>query len=198
MRRFFLLCLFCGGLLLAGAVQPVQAQTPQEYSAIDRVTPLKWANSLIFYAALAYLIYRFGPPFFNARSADIQKAIKDATGLKLQGEFRRSEADKKMATLPAEIEKIRRQHDESLAREYERVQAETEAEIRHIHANITAEIAALRKEGTRRIRRHTAASAVDLAERRLRNRLAAASSNNVADFLDAVERGREQGRRGTV
>lgn len=188
MRRFVLSLAFGCALLLFGDVHSANAQSPQEYSAIDRLTPLRWANWLIFAAGLGYLIYRYGPPFFNARSADIQKAIQDATGLKLQGDFRRSEADKKMATLPAEIEKIRRQNEESLAREHERVLRETEAEIQHIHANIAAEIAALRLEGTQRLRRHTAESAIALAERRLRDRLVSEQGNFVPDFLQAVER----------
>lgn len=191
MRRFVLSLAF-GCALLFGDVHSANAQSPQEYSAIDRLTPLRWANWLIFAAGLGYLIYRYGPPFFNARSADIQKAIQEATGLKLQGDFRRSEADKKMATLPAEIEKIRRQNEESLAHEHERVLRETEAEIEHIHANIAAEISALRLEGAQRLRRHTAESAIALAERRLRDRLLSEHDNFVPDFLQAVERDGKQ------
>ncbi|HSU30079.1 MAG TPA: hypothetical protein VLJ11_02490 [Bryobacteraceae bacterium] len=192
MRRFVLSLAFGCALLLFGNVRSANAQSSQEYSAIDRLTPLRWANWLIFAAGLGYLIYRYGPPFFNARSADIQKAIQEATGLKLQGDFRRSEADKKMATLPAEIEKVRRQNEESLAREHERVLRETEAEIQHIHANIAAEISALRLEGAQRLRRHTAESAIALAERRLRDRLVSEPDNFVPDFLQAVERDRKQ------
>lgn len=192
MRRFVLSLAFGCALLLFGNVSSANAQSSQEYSAIDRLTPLRWANWLIFAAGLGYLIYRYGPPFFNARSADIQKAIQEATGLKLQGDFRRSEADKKMATLPAEIEKVRRQNEESLAREHERVLRETEAEIQHIHANIAAEISALRLEGAQRLRRHTAESAIALAERRLRDRLVSEPDNFVPDFLQAVERDRKQ------
>ena len=195
MRRLILSALFCSGLFLVCGVTPAKAQDAQEYSAIDKVTPLKWANSIIFFAGLAYLIYRYGPPFFNARSADIQKAIEEATGLKLQGEFRRSEADRKMATLPAEIQKIQQQHDEALAREYERIQRDTESEVQRIQAAVTAEIAALRKDGTRRIRQHTAESAVNLAERRLQARLASDDGNYLPDFLSAVERGAEPEQR---
>jgi len=191
-RRFVLSLAFGCALLLFGNVRSANAQSSQEYSAIDRLTPLRWANWLIFAAGLGYLIYRYGPPFFNARSADIQKAIQEATGLKLQGDFRRSEADKKMATLPAEIEKVRRQNEESLAREHKRVLRETEAEIQHIHANIAAEISALRLEGAQRLRRHTAESAIALAERRLRDRLVSEPDNFVPDFLQAVERDRKQ------
>ena len=191
MRRLFLFSFVFAGLFLIAAVLPAHAQNPQEYSAIDKVTPLKWANTLIFFAGLAWLIYRYGPSFFDARSADIQKAIEEATGLKLQGDFRRSEADRKMATLPAEVAKIQQQHDEALAREYERVQQDTRSEVQRIHANVTSEIAALRKEEARRIRQRTAASAVDLAERRLQDRTASQGGNDLHDFLDVVQTGVE-------
>ena len=189
MRRFaLLLCLFAGLFFFAGSI-PAHAQTTQEYSEMDKVTPLKWANSLIFLIGLGYLIYRYGPAFFNARSADIQKAIEEATGLKLQGEFRRSEADRRMATLPAEIAKIQRQHDEALAREYERIQQDTKAEAQRIHSVVTSEIAALRKEEARRIRQRTAASAVALAERRLESRATSERSNDLDDFFSAIQAG---------
>jgi F0F1-type ATP synthase membrane subunit b/b' len=187
-RRLVLSATFGCALLFLGDARLAKAQSPQEYSAIDRLTPLRWANWFIFAAGLGYLIYRYGPPFFNARSADIQRTIEEATGLKLQGDFRRSEADRKMATLPAEIEKIRRQNDENLAREHERVLRETEAEIQHIHSNIDAEISALRLEGAQRLRRHTAEAAIALAERRLRDRLASGQDNFLPDFLNAVKR----------
>lgn len=194
MRRFvLLLCLFAGLFFLAVAT-PAHAQNAQEYSEMDKVTPLKWANSLIFLIGLGYLIYRYGPAFFNARSADIQKAIEEATGLKLQGEFRRSEADRKMATLPAEIAKIQRQHDEALAREYDRIQQDTKAEAQRIHSVVTSEIAALRKEEARRIRQRTAASAVALAERRLEDRAASDRSNDLDDFFHAVQTGPTTGQ----
>ncbi len=195
MRRLTLLTLFCSGLFFVCGLAPAKAQDIQQYSAIDKVTPLKWANSLIFLAGLAYLLYRYAPPFFNARSADIQRTVEEATGLKIQGEFRRSEADRKMATLPSEIQLIQQQHDEAIAREYERMQRDTESEVRRIHANVTAEIAALRNEGTRRMRQRTAASAVDLAERRLQERLESEGGNYLPDFLHAVEHGSERERK---
>ena len=194
MRRLVLFGFVFAGLFLIAAALPAHAQNPEEYSAIDKVTPLKWANTLIFLAGLGWLIYRYGPAFFDARSADIQKAIEEATGLKLQGDFRRSEADRKMATLPAEIAKIQQQHDEALAREYERVQQDTRSEAQRIHANVTSEIAALRKEEARRIRQRTAASAVDLAERRLRERAASEGGNDPHDFLHVVQTGVETPR----
>jgi F0F1-type ATP synthase membrane subunit b/b' len=192
-RRLVLLTFCFAGLFLICGVTPAHAQDAQEYSNIDKITPLKWANSLIFFIGLGYLIYRYGPAFFNARSADIQKAIEEATGLKLQGEFRRSEADRRMATIPAEIAKIQRQHDEALAREYDRVQQDTRSEVLRIHSNVTSEIAALRKEEALRIRQRTAAAAVALAECHLQKRVALDGSNDLDDFLFAVQTSNENG-----
>jgi F0F1-type ATP synthase membrane subunit b/b' len=190
--RFPRLCLLPGLLLSAAAIHAgAQVPNQQETAAIDRVTLWKIANTLIFAAGLGYLIARYAPAFFNARSSEIQKAIQDATGLKIEAEFRSSEIDRKMAGLAEEVKKLRQQYADELQREHERFRHETEAEIEHIHHNVGAEIEALRLEGTHRVRQHTAQLALELAEHRLEDRAAPdAQDDLVHDFVQLVERGR--------
>ena len=94
---------------------------------MDAVTRWKIANTLIFAIGLGYLIAKYAPAFFNARSGEIQKAIQDATGLKIEAEFRSSEIDRKMAGLAEEVKKLRQQYADELEREHERFRHETEA-----------------------------------------------------------------------
>jgi F0F1-type ATP synthase membrane subunit b/b' len=191
--RRFLRFYLVAGLLLSAAAFHAAAEVPnsQETAAIDRVTLWKIANTLIFAAGLGYLVARYAPAFFNARSSEIQKAIQDATGLKIEAEFRSSEIDRKMAGLAEEVKRLRQQYADELQREHERFRHETEAEIQHIHHNVGAEIEALRLEGTQHVRRHTAQLALELAERRLQERAALEQQDNlVQDFVDLVERGR--------
>jgi F0F1-type ATP synthase membrane subunit b/b' len=191
-RRFLRFYLVAGLLLSAAAFHAAaEVPNPQETAAIDRVTLWKIANTLIFAAGLGYLVARYAPAFFNARSSEIQKAIQDATGLKIEAEFRSSEIDRKMAGLAEEVKRLRQQYADELQREHERFRHETEAEIQHIHHNVGAEIEALRLEGTQHVRRHTAQLALELAERRLQERAALEQQDNlVQDFVDLVERGR--------
>src|SRR5581483_9138661 len=151
----------------------------------------KIVNTAIFVIGLAYLIRKYAPAFFNARSADIQKAIKDAMGLKIEAEFRYSEIDRKMATLTDEVKRMRAQSAAEMEREHQRVRNETAMEIEHIHKNVAAEMEALRKEGRRQVRQQTAQLALQLAERRLRDRFASSASEGlVQDFVQLIERGK--------
>jgi F0F1-type ATP synthase membrane subunit b/b' len=189
-RRLRWSCLLAALFLLAAThYAAAQVPTPQETAAMDAVTRWKIANTLIFAIGLGYLIAKYAPAFFNARSSEIQKAIQDATGLKIEAEFRSSEIDRKMAGLAEEVKKLRQQYADELEREHERFRRETDAEVQHIQRNVAAEIEALRLEGTRRVRRHTAQVALELAERRLQERATREPQDDlVQDFVHLVER----------
>lgn len=192
MRRFPWSCLLAG-LFLFAAVFHAAAQIPnqRETAAMDTVTLWKIANTLLFAAGLGYLIAKYAPAFFNARSSEIQKAIQDATGLKIEAEFRSSEIDRKMAGLAEEVKKLREQYAAELEREHQRFRHETEADIAHIHRNVAAEIEALRLEAMRRVRQRTAQLALEVAEHRLQERAGLDREDDlVHDFVQLVERGR--------
>lgn len=165
-------------------------ETPQETAVLDAVTKWKIINTAIFLILFGWMLAKLAPRFFNARSADIQKAIKDATGLRIEAEFRYSEIDRKMATLPEEIAKLREQARADMERAHERMRQETDLEVEHIHRNVQAEVDALRKEGADQVRRHTAQLALNAAERRLMERFASEDSGPfIDDFIRLVERG---------
>ncbi|MDQ2840427.1 MAG: ATP synthase F0 subunit B [Acidobacteriota bacterium] len=186
MRHFFTAAL----IALIGVLQAFAQETPQETAAIDRVGPWKLINFGIFLALLAWFIAKYAPRFFNARSGDIQKAIKDATGLKIEADFRYSDADKKMAGLGAEVERIRAQAKIEMEREHERVQQQTAAERQRIQQNAANEIEALRNEAARSLRMHTAQIALGLAERRLQDHFAHGEPGDLMDdFVRLIERG---------
>jgi F0F1-type ATP synthase membrane subunit b/b' len=167
-----------------------QPNSAQETAQLDSITRWKILNTLIFAIGLGYLIAKTAPAFFNARSADIRKAIEDATGLRIQAEFRSSEMDRKMAALPEEIRKLRQQYAAEMEREHERFRRETEAQIEHIKRNVAAETEAFRLEGAHRVRLHATQLAFESAERRLRERLASEPQDDlVQSFVHLVERG---------
>lgn len=181
-----------GTILLATALQLcAQESQAQETAALDAVTKWKIANTAIFVILVGWFIWKYGPRFFNARSADIQKAIKDATGLKLEADYRYSEVDRKMASLGEEVNRLREQARREWEREHERLRQEADVEIEHIHHNVTNEIEAFRLEGTQRLRQHTARLSLELAERRLRHRFAEGEPvDMLQNFIHLVERGK--------
>ena len=147
-------------------------------------------NTGIFAAALGYALWKLGPKFFNARSEDIQKAIKDATGLKMEADFRSSEIDRKMATLPDAVNKMRAQARQEMEREHQRRQAETAEELKRIDHTVAADIDGMRAEGQAQIRRRATHAALWLAEKRLREGLAGQTDDaHLGDFIHLVEQG---------
>jgi F-type H+-transporting ATPase subunit b len=148
-------------------------------------------NFLIFAVALGYALVKLGPAFFNARSADIQKAIKDATGLKIDADFRYSEIDKRMANLPGEVEKLKADARANMDKVHERLLRETREEEERIKASTAAEIEALRGEGIQQVRLTAAQRAFGLAEKRLTERFTSSDSDDLLhDFTELVERGK--------
>jgi F-type H+-transporting ATPase subunit b len=195
-QRLLLRGTFCAGLLFfAGSIhafaQDSQSQQQDETAALDRVGKWKIINTALFVAGMGWLIAKYAPSFFNARSSDIQKAIQDAMGLKIQADFRYSEVDKKMANLAGEIGKIRAQADLEMEREHNRIRHQTELEVERIHHSAPNEIEALRQEAANNLQLQTARMALEMAERRLQQRFAQGEPGNpVDDFIRLVQRGK--------
>lgn len=182
-----------GALLGLGCSTHAKADelTPEEKAELDRVGRWKIINFSLFVIVLGYAVVKYSPRFFNARSADIQKAIKDATGLKLEADFRYSEIDRKMATLSEAVKQLRAEASLEMEREHQRVLQQTQEEIAHINHNVAAEAEAFQNEGRVRVRRRTAELALDLAERRLQDRFASGEPSGLLDdFIHLVERGK--------
>ncbi|MBV9267975.1 MAG: ATP synthase F0 subunit B [Acidobacteriaceae bacterium] len=197
MRRRLLTLALWSGLLFCTAApvlfgKPVESEE-QQASESGEAHKWKVINFAIFVAAMGYLLYRTAPRFFNARSADIQKAIKDATGLKLEADFRYSEIDRKMASLAEEIKRMRAESAAEMEREHRRVRHDTELEITRIQNNVAAEIEAFRARGIRTVRQRTANAALLRAEQHLRDRLSGGETDDlVHDFVDLVARGEKK------
>jgi len=196
-RRLFWLAFFAALLIVVNPAHAfAQEMNDQQRAVLDAVTRWKVINTLLFAVGLGWAIWKFAPAFFNARSADIQKAIKDATGLKIDADFRYSEIDKKMANLPQAIRALEQQAEAEMEREHQRILRETDEELARIHGNVEAEIDAFRQEGTDRVRQHTAQVAIELAERRLRDRFSSGASGDplqkdlLQDFIHLVDRGK--------
>jgi len=132
---------------------------------------LMWFNFAVVAAGLGYLIAKKGPAFFNARTAAIQKAIKDATGLKMDADFRSAEIDRKMATLGAEVSRLRADAGAEMQAEQQRLAQETAQSLARIEQHVIQELAALEHDARLGLRRHIADLAVSMASSRLRDHL---------------------------
>ena len=163
----------------------------QEITALDTVTRWKVINTLLFAVLLGWGIWKYAPAFFNARSADIQKAIKDATGLKIDADFRYSEVDKKMANLVTAKKQLEDEANAELEREHQRISQATDEHLNHIRRTVETEREAFHAEAAQRLLQHTAQLALELAETRLEQRFAAGEpADLLEDFIHLVDRGK--------
>lgn len=162
-----------------------------ERGPYDTLGPWKIANTLIFVALLGYFLYKKAPAFFQARSADIQKAIRDATGLKMEADLRYSEMDRKMATLSEEVKKMREQAALEMQQEHRRRERETEEAVRRIQGNAEAQIQGFRQAAVRQLEAQAADIALELAAGRLADRAKAPLPEDALnEFIHLVERGK--------
>lgn len=139
----------------------------------DENLGLKWFNFAVLAAGLGYLAAKQGPAFFNARTSAIQQAIKDATGLKMDADFRASEIDRKMATLGAEISRLRAEAAAEMQDEQQRLAKETRQALGRIDQHVAQELVSLEHNARMALRRHTVDLAVSMASSRLRDQLGA-------------------------
>jgi len=148
-------------------------------------------NFAMFVGLLTWGLVKFAPSFFEARSLDIQKAIKDATGLKIEADFRYSEIDKQMANLPAEMERLKSEARSNMQQVHASMLEETRQDEARIRASAAAEIAALQQQGQQEVRLLAAQRAFGLAEKRLAERYASSDSGDMLrEFANLVERGK--------
>ena len=198
MRRGLLLIAIAAG---CGFIAPFHAsatpatsnsQSSPTASEDDQGDNMKWKliNTGIFVLLVGYAVMKYAPKFFNSRSLDIQKAIKEATGLKIDADFRYSEADKKMANLSGEVERMKAEGAAEMEREHQRLQQEEAEEIAHMKRNTALEIEFLQAEGAAQVKRHTAQLAFALAERRLLSHFGQNDGQNgIREFVTLVGSG---------
>lgn len=169
-KRSLRIALFVAAVAAPLYSQQRESAARQEEAESEKLAGRKWINFALLVAGLGYLIAKKTPAFFNARTEEIQKAIKDATGLKMDADFRSSEIDRRMATLAQEIQKLREAAKADMERESRRIDAETLAALHRIQQHTTQEIESLRHQAALLVRDHAVRLATDLAISRLRDR----------------------------
>ena len=192
MRRVLLLALLSGAILVSANAQE-QRPTHQYQNALqsneDPLVIWKWVDFALLIGGIGYWAYRKGPAFFNARTEEIQRAIKDATGLKIEAEFRSSEVDRKMATLGAEIQRLREAAKAEMQKESQRIDEETRLAMERISDHTAREIDSLRRQAQLTLRQHAVQLAIDLATARLRDHVDAADCDRlIRSFANALPR----------
>jgi F-type H+-transporting ATPase subunit b len=171
-RRRWLLPL-CAVLCMADGVATFADERSQQASNSTNDSNGKWelANFALFAAGLGWFVAKKGPGFFAARSIDIQKSIKDATGLKMDADLRYSEIDRKMASLAEAVKQMRNESALEMQKVHQQILQDTDQQAQRIRQSASGEIEAIESEGQRRVRRYMAALTLSLADKRLQEKL---------------------------
>jgi F-type H+-transporting ATPase subunit b len=152
-------------------------------------TILLWVNFAILAGFLAWLIKKYGGPFFTSRSERIQREIVEAAKIRKDAETRSAEVDRRLANLETDLATLRaesRREIESLERQQG---SKTSSEIARIQNNAEQEIAAAGRAARLELKRYSAELAVQLAGEKIRARITPGSQEELLrDFLGQLDR----------
>jgi len=138
---------------------------------------LKWANFAILAGGLGYLIGKHAGPFFAARSTGIRQDMVESERQRQEAESRAAEVDRRFANLQQEIASLRSESQTRAQAENQHMAQHTAAEIARIQAHAEQEIASAAKAARTDLKRYSAQLAVELAERKLRDRMTPDTQN---------------------
>lgn len=179
----------CTQAALALLVVFGQTAAAAEAGAHDHTLLWKWVNFVILAGVLGYMISKRAGAFFGGRTEQIQKDIREASRLRQDAERRAAEIERRLASLPAEIEQLRRAAQEEMAAEGERLRRETEAALEKIREQAQQEIASIASAARQELKAYSADLAVALAERKLRELLTRErDAELVGAFLENLEK----------
>lgn len=183
-------------LLFVFASLAVAAEQGKE--AEPEMTGWKWANFAILAAGIGYLWVKQVGPFYAARSAEIRKGIEEAQKLRAEADARAAAMDAKLASLSSEVENMRQATKDEAAQEDNRLRQETERELAKIAAHAEHDIASALKSAQVELKRYSAQLAVDLAGKKVRERMTGADQDAlVGNFVAELGRqGAEKPPRG--
>lgn len=131
----------------------------------------KWIDFAILLAGLGYIGYKFGGPFFRARSSAILNGIEEAAKVRADAEKRAADIEARLQNLSGEIEQIRQHSQAEMRAESDRLKELTAAEIAKVQARAEQEIASAAKLASQELKAYTANLALSLAEQQIRSRM---------------------------
>ncbi|HZU25743.1 MAG TPA: ATP synthase F0 subunit B [Bryobacteraceae bacterium] len=137
----------------------------------DKWVIWKWVNFAILAGGLVYLLRKPMGAFLAGRTEAIRRDIDEAGRLRQEAEERAKEIEKRLSALAQEIENIRTEVRAEFAHDGERIRKETERHVARIQHQAEQEIASIARAATNDLRAQAARLALDLAERRIGERM---------------------------
>jgi len=130
----------------------------------------RWINFVLVVVILLYL-FKGAPSYFRGHAEEISQKIAEGARAREAAEQRRAEAKAKLATIDAEVAKIREEAKKALALETERIKVQAKSEAEMIERAAQAEIAATEHAARLELRILAAKMAIERAEALLKQEL---------------------------
>ena len=181
---FFAICLTHAPGLLAASTESSNGAAAGEKDMVG----WQWANFIVLAGVVAYLVVKYGTPYFAGQTSSIQDALADARQRREEAERRSAEVQRRLANLGAEVTAFRADVLTTREAETSRLKTKTEDEIARIFASARHQIDSFAKTTRLELRRHAADVALQLAEQRLRARMNPAIQHSLnRAFIDDLK-----------
>lgn len=152
-------------------------------------TTFKWLNFALVAGGLAYVVTKFGRPYFRGRAQSISQDIREAAEAQAAAERAVSEASEQLAHLQAEVAGLRQAALRESAAEAERIRALARSDAEKIAKAAHAEIEAAERVGRQELRTIAARLATERAAVLLNQRMNASTrSDFFSSFVGELQR----------
>ena len=125
-------------------------------------------NFAVIFFAIAGLMRKMLPGYFNGRTATIQKGIEEARKMSEDARRRLAEVEGRLSRLDTEIAGMRKEADDNAKAEEQRLLAAGEEERRRIVVSAEQEIEMAANAARRELKAYVAELAIQLAEKKIR------------------------------
>ena len=119
--------------------------------------------ALFFYMLLRSKL----PSMFRSRTTAIQQSIREAELASAEAARRMSQVEARLAKLDAEVAEIRREAEQNVIEEEQRIRQAAEEDSKKVVALAEGEISAIARNARRELKSYAASLAVDLAARKI-------------------------------
>jgi F-type H+-transporting ATPase subunit b len=159
----------CGAVCVANAQEKTEATEQHEQSPLQVV--FKWANFLILFGGLAFLLKKPMGDFFRTRQNDITGGLKRAEDAQSSAQARMDEIERRLAHLSSDIAALRAETQKESLADRERILADAKREVERVIEQSQQEIERVARTVEREIKEHVADLVIDRASNTLRTEM---------------------------
>ena len=153
------------------AVQEAKGGTAEHHEESPLQSVFRWANALILFGGLAYLLRKPAQQFFEGRRKDIRSGLQRAQDAQTSALVRMDEIEQRLSNLSTEIAALRSEAEKESRAEREKILAEARSEIERVVEQSHQEIERLARGLERTIKENVADLVIDRAGKTLRTEM---------------------------